>query len=268
MEDFSLKPLSEGLGFYEDKLSIKSANKKGTRGSNKGDKEDERNEGDKGDKKPLFSELSCNGILPKELDLNNLKTYEHLLSILEKPWLGEKETIKSELKTPVKSSLLPSETLPSPLQKKEDVVPQPKLNTMSEKTFYFSLISYIMDAFVVSLLFFPPLLSFIFLTQSEPQIVLSSIWPKILIAFLFFSQIYCLMCRLFCFETFGEALVKVRLLTLGSKKEVHPFRFFWRFFLSCLTGVVFLPLFSLIFRKDLSARLTGLYFQKSKILKS
>ena len=315
MKDFSLKPLSEGLGFYEDELIFQSVHKRG----------------DKKKPPPEFSDHLSDDILPKKLDLDNFQTYEHLLSLLEKPWLGKENTLNSESKKQVlctrtlpasnssptvSSSVFQGETLsPSDDQKLVSVrkndsdqesvkkhgwsfgflkknklpVKEKDIDTTEafqpdekkeqkektslnfpvafEKTFYFSLKSYITDAFVVSLLFFPSLISFVFLTQSEPETVLWSIWPKILIAFLFFSQIYCLACRLFCFETFGEALAKVRLSTLGAQTEVHPFLLFWRFLLSCLTGVVCLPLLSLVFRKDFLARLTGLYFQKTKIVK-
>ena len=268
MEDFSLKPLSEGLGFYEDKLIFQSVHKRG----------------DKKKPPPEFSDHLSDDILPKKLDLDNFQTYEHLLSLLEKPWLGKENTLNSESKKQVlftdtlpasnssptvsSSVLFQGEAL-SPSDEKKEQKEKTSLHfpVAFEKTFYFSLKSYITDAFVVSLLFFPPLISFVFLTQSEPEAVLWSIWPKILIAFLFFSQIYCLACRLFCFETFGEALAKVRLSTLGAQTEVHPFLLFWRFLLSCLTGVVCLPLLSLVFRKDFLARLTGLYFQKTKIVK-
>ncbi len=267
MEDFSLKPLSEGLGFYEDKLIFQSVHKRG----------------DKKKPPPKFSEHLPEGILPKKLDLDNVQTYEHLLSLLEKPWLGKESPLNSESKKqalftqtlsashsspPVSSSVLPDKTLSLSDEKKEQTEKTPLNSPVAfEKTFYFSLKSYITDAFVISLLFFPPLISFVFLTQSEPETVLWSIWPKILIAFLFFSQIYCLACRLFCFETFGEALAKVRLSAKGAQTEVHPFLLFWRFLLSCLTGVVCFPLLSLVFKKDFLAHLTGLYFQKTKVVK-
>ena len=294
MEDLSLKPLSEGLGFYEDKLIFQSVHKRG----------------DKKKPPPEFSEHLPEDILPKKLDLDNLQTYEHLLSLLEKPWLGKESPLNSKskkqalfttktlpashssppvsssvseskkqalftktlpaspLSPPVSSSVLPDNTLSPSDEKKEQTEKTPLNSPVAfEKTFYFSLKSYITDAFVISLLFFPPLISFVFLTQSEPEAVLWSLWLKILIAFLFFSQIYCLACRLFCFETFGEALAKVRLSAKGAQTEVHPFLLFWRFLLSCLTGVVCFPLLSLVFKKDFLARLTGLYFQKTKTVK-
>ena len=121
-----------------------------------------------------------------------------------------------------------------------------------------------MDTCVASLLFFPPLFLFVFLTQGDLFSVLRILGPKILFAFLFFSQVYCLICRLFCFGTFGEFLAKRKLSRFREDvQEVHPFHLFWRFLLSCLTGVIVLPLLSFIFRKDFMAFLTGLRFQKT-----
>ena len=147
------------------------------------------------------------------------------------------------------------------LNKKAQIKSENKL--VYKKTFYFPVKAYLIDVCIVSFLFFPPFVLFVFLTQSSPIAVLKSIVFSVLPVFLFFSQIYCLLCRLFCFETFGEAMAKMRLFTLSSSQDVHPYMLFWRFFISCVTGVIFLPLFSLILKKNFTARLTGLYFQKT-----
>ncbi len=273
MEEFSLKPLSEGLGFYEKPPVFPSDGKKIER-------EQER--------ELLSPEL------PEELDLDNSKTYKDLLNLLERPYLGEmrnntdisqgQETsafvapavspVMSSAVSPAVSTSAPaasSAAIPAPAPTTKNTA-SVSLTTPSEavsasesfeKTFYFSLKAYIADAFAASLLFFPPLVSFVFLTQMDPTGVLWSVAPQILLTFLLFAQVYCFLCRLFCFETFGESLAKIRLYSLRSQKEVHPFLLFWRFLLVCLTGVVFLPLVSLIFKKDFTARLTGLYFQKT-----
>lgn len=257
MEDLSLKPLSEGLGFYEKKPNFNSTGNAA-----------------KGESTALFSPALPDSLFTAELDLDDSQNYEHLLFQLEKPWLGEE--IKEEKKDNVKVSSVSPTSPPAnppvekkaskPIMNKSVVVSQAQKESTSpvlfEKTFYFSLKSYIVDFFVAGFLFFPSLYLFIFLTQIDPVNVLWSLWPKIMVGFLFFAQIYCFLCRLFCFETCGEALAKIRLYTLRSKKEVHPLLLFWRFLISCLTGVILLPLVSFIFKKDCLARLTGLYFQK------
>ena len=288
MEEISFIPLSEGLGFYEKSPVFNSADEKAA------DLQ----------KKPLLSIPELPHLnLPETLDLDDSKNYEHLIALLEKPWLGKNVSGSFSENIPVSPEnkegekvVQPSSTnifSPSEPLGKEKVTAQispvnptsssesalgentisrntldkstsikNKNNLVHEKTFYFSLKAYFVDACVISLLFFPPFVLFVFLIQPAPIVVLKSIWPQILLAFLFFSQIYCLLCRLFCFETYGEALAKIRLFTLNSSKETHPYMLFWRFFISCVTGFIFLPLLSLIFRKDFMARLTGLYFQK------
>ena len=263
MEELSFKPLSEGLGFYEKKPNFNSASS-----------------APKEESTSLFSPVLPDNLFSAELDLENSQDYEQLLFQLEKPWLGKE--VKEEKKNNRKvSSVCPtsppiSPSVDSSVVKKEPVVDKVDKNVavslarkektssvLFEKTFCFSLKSYIVDFFVAGFLFFPSLYLFIFLTQIEPVAVLWSLWPKILVGFLLFAQIYCFLCRLFCFETCGEALAKIRLYTLRSKKEVHPLMLFWRFLVSCSTGIILLPLISLIFRKDYLARLTGLYFQKT-----
>ncbi|MDE0119540.1 MAG: RDD family protein [Bdellovibrionales bacterium] len=319
MEEISFKPLSEGLGFYDPPLQI------GVSGPSK-------KIADLQKKNFLSSPEWPESLLSGSLDLDNLQNYEHLISLLEKPWLGKKSSgffsgnrsmilenkeeenpasspvtrtpglsknlIKKNTQEP--SSVSPVKTtldrsgqeftnselrsfLGKSLRKlqktsqvsisasdKKDILnkntlTEPSLNKnqlVPKKTFYFSLKAYLVDTFIISLLFFPPFALFVFLTQPVPMAVLPSVWPQILLTFLCFSQIYCLLCRLFCFETYGEALAKIRLCHLDSSKEVHPYRWLLRFFVSCATGFIFLPLLSLIFRKDFTARLTGLYFQK------
>ena len=283
MEEISFKPLSKGLGFYEKKPVFDSTGKKKLNHS--------------GEPTPLSPQLP-EVDLPEEIDLEDSNAYKHLLSLLEKPYLGKMENSFNQKEENVSSSVAssyvssPSYRLnassvfeadsvrASSFQKKDDrqvdkvkedpvfvasVKPDKEASVTScfEKTFYFSLKAYIADVCASSLLFFPPLISFVFLTQMDPSGVLWSVSPQILLAFLLFTQVYCLLCRLFCFETFGEALAKIRLFTLRSQKEVHPYLLFWRFLLICLTGIVFLPLLSLVFKKDFVARLTGLYFQKT-----
>ena len=258
MENLSFKPLSEGLGFYEKKKPNLSS----------------KDDAGAGQSTSYFSPAWPEDVFPAGLDLEDSKSYEHLLFQLEKPWLGEE--VKRERNNKKVSVVLPTSTSDhSPVEKKESqslinkstaVSPDHKENTapvLFEKTFYFSLKSYIVDFFLAGFLFFPALYLFVFLTQPDPMMVLWYLWPKILVGFLFFAQVYCFLCRLFCFETCGEALSKIRLYTLRSKKEVHPFLLFWRFLVSCLTGVILLPLLSLMFKKDFTARLTGLYFQKT-----
>ena len=285
MEELSFKPLSEGLGFYKKKQPPSSA-------------------GENIFHQPKEDTLSLpdlpEDVLTEVLDLDDSKTYERLLSMLEKPYLGNNMnnmgfkqehnrfsfSLNSPAPSPSASSLILTKSSHlkkngRSFMKKEDTPVRDETNkkpvpvnsvaqasgkslpdTCFEKTFYCSSMAYLADTFVICLLFAPPFVLFVFLTQTNLMDVLWFVWPEVLLSFLIFSQIYCLLCRLFCFETFGEALAKIRLCAPHSPGEVHPFRLFWRFLLSCVTGVIFFPLLSFIFKKDLMARLTGLHFQK------
>ena len=310
-EEFSLKPLSKGLGFYKEDMV-------------EGDPAYHLRQARRTFYRPPEEIFSAE---PEKWDLEDSNTYKHLLALLEKPYLGEKPqadppfarvadssarvadpssseggnmkeipafagmTVGRDKDPSVGSAhsavssvrdVVPREGGNLSTYKKEipasagmtvgrDVVPadpaDPAFAGMTvaenriEKTFFLK--AYLIDTLAISLLFFPSLVAFIFLTQPAPLVVAKAVWLKVLVGFLLFSQVYCLLCRLFCFETFGEAGVKVRLCGFNSKKEVSPFHLFWRFGVSCVTGVVVLPLLSFIFRKDLTGRLTRLYFQKT-----
>ncbi len=260
MEEFSFKLLDEGLGFYEQyPVSESSAEDPDIKKSGL-----------------LFSLKGLD--LPELLDLEDRQSYGKLLSVLERPYLGEKAF------SPKERFVEKSEKMPPPFLVKEnrkipaDFASDQKnpasvsdtLNKTEEKApalwlekkLCFSLKAYLTDMLAVSVLFFPSFVLFIFLTQSDPVGLLRAVGFQTLLVFILFSQVYCLICRLFCFETFGEALAGIRLLRPRSLKQVHPFRLFFRFFLSCVTGGALIPLLSFLCKKDIMAFLTGLYFHK------
>ena len=242
MENFSL--LGPGLGFYEKKPEPTS------------------------EKNLVLPDLP-NLDLSEDFDLDSAGAYEHLLSVLEKPYLGERADPALGGSRAFSSSVSPlvsvPKVLPAPPEKVSPLAPPEKVLPAPPVYFCFSPKAYLMDAFVVSLLFFPPLLFFAFLTEPFPLQALKVLWLQVLVVFFLFAQVYCFLCRLFCFETFGESFAKIRLFTRHSqsKSPPHPFRLFWRFLLSILTGIILMPVFSLVFGKDIMARLTGLYFQKN-----
>ena len=282
MEEFSFNLLDEGLGFHEKyPVSEPSARKE-----------------DSDIKKTglLFSLKALD--LPEFLDLEDRQSCRKLLSVLEKPYLGEKafspageRFVKNpskrsfpklknssappvaEEKTPARDFFVSDQTT-QPLVSEAvfDTPSKPALDKTSkpralwlEKKLCFSLKAYLTDMLAVCFLFFPSFLLFVVLTQPGPLGLLKALGFKIFLVFILFSQVYCLICRLFCFETFGESLAGIRLFKSRALKEVHPFRLFLRFALSCVTGGALLPLLSVLFKKDIMAFLTGLYFyEKSK----
>ena len=277
MEEFSVQPLSEGLGFYEKSPVWNRAEQNQPLREQKTFRQS-------GGFLP-FPDIP-EELLPEKLDLEKEQTYNLLRALLEKPYLGPRVQKTSPflegrrepylqdqgISTAVSAVLDRNKASPEgnklPTVASEpaqpDLVPssQVALPTLGKKI-YFSWKAVLTDTFIVSLVFFPPFVLFMFLTETLSFSVLRLVWPPAVLAFGVFAGMYCLLCRLFCFETYGEAVAQIRLAPLRSTTSMlSPFSLFWRFLLSCSTGMALLPLFSFIFKKDIAGHLTGLYIQK------
>ena len=273
MEELHLKSLSPGLGFVEKQKTLKQEAQDSQAFQKVG---------------PLSIPSVPKDLLLKKINLEEPGAYDRLLSSLKNPWLNEnKHAVKSSLEQkttaatpfsiPVGSQQKiwpqPSSTTPtSPTVKYKSWPQQTTVNTTSktklvssQKSVFFSLTGFFIDTLCSSVLFFPALCTFIFLTHSQPLIVFTSLWLEITFSFLFFHQIYQMAWRVFCFKTYGEILTH-RKLTYKNElnKEVHPLLHLWRFLLITTTGFITFPVLSIIFKKDLAGKLTGLYFQKIK----
>ena len=280
-EDITLKKLSKGLGFCNKQISFKDFQSQPIQ-------------------KNLSLPSVPDFLLQQPLNLKDENTYKYVLAQLKEPWLGEEKAIQmtsvtsSEVVLPEGNANVVShvseefdplltdepflhEELPShkesPVESndvnvqtatsKKELDSAISLHSSPAGLFFkesISLKSYIIDGLLMCVLFFSPLYLCAALTQAQPLSALSALWPYILVCFLIFSQIYCCICRLFCFDTYGEVLSKRRLFY--KKNPPHPFHLLWRFIVSCATGVVILPILSMICKRDLSMYLTGLYFQK------
>ncbi len=82
---------------------------------------------------------------------------------------------------------------------------------------------------------------------------------SLFVLYLTVFAIYSIVARSFFGSTIGEWTFD---LQLGDEKQIrkahYPVLVLWRFFMNLLTGLVLLPLFSLVFNRDLAARLCGL----------
>lgn len=81
------------------------------------------------------------------------------------------------------------------------------------------------------------------------------------IALLFLSvlQMYMLTARSFCGASLGEWAFELQLGAADEqRKTIYPLQVAWRTILVTITGLVFLPILSMIFRRDLAKPLTGL----------
>ena len=278
MEDFSVQPLSKGLGFYENTTFDK------TEGADKHPLLRGKTSVRGQKLSPLLAQIP-ESLLQETTTPQKEGDYEKLRALLEKPYLskttdGGRALSWDEHSYPPIPAESSSAKSSHPQKKGTDnkafsskaEVPdfQPTVQSpIALDTGALKKISPwlravgLMDVLTAGLLFFPSFMLFAFLTETAVLPVLSLLWLKILLAFLFFVQMYCFVCRLFCFETLGEALAKIRLAPKGSKGPAHPLSLFFHFVLSCATGFVLLPLLSLVLKKDLSGYLTGLQFQKT-----
>ncbi len=236
-EDIPFKTLSEGLGFYSKVPLLRKTVEK-----NQAFRQSQ--------KKPLPSVPDI--LFSKSLDLNNGGTYEKFRKSLSQAWLED---------SPPQDPPPPTPPLPA-LQKTEENFQQSSLKSALkplEKAPGFSLKSLMADSLISMLLFFCPLIVFSVFTQARPFHTLFALWPGVLAAFFVFYHIYSLLCRLFCFDTYGESLSHRRLCSKEGHIP-HPTLLFLRSLVSCLT-LGTLPLFSLILKKDLLSLLTRLDFK-------
>lgn len=266
MQKISFKPLSEGLGFNEE-LTLDNASDKEILFDNLITQEllthqnlpthqsslIHQNSLTHQDSSHLDS-LTYSDSLSENLNWTDIKHYNNLISLKDIPWLVE---TKNNSK-----NIYPKKSLHKDITLKESLHKETNLKASKSKNiFCFSLKSYIIDIGIVSVFFFIPLIVFIVSTTINPSYIFLVTWPFILLSFLVFSQIYCIICRLFCFKTYGESITNIKLYT-HSNNISYPLILLWRFVLLCTTGVIVIPLLSFIFQKDFTSNLTGLYFKK------
>ena len=204
-------------------------------------------------------------------DFEDIKTYQKILSGLETPWLGEKESFSGSApairpKTPhALEKPLPVPTFSENKKALKNISLKIQLATSPPVK------NILTDTLIAGMLFFFPLFLFLFLNEI-PFAALGAIGWKIIFAFLLFSEVYRLLCRVFCGQTYGEMLAGRRLCksfpseqeaAMQMQQNLHPMLLFWRFALSCATGVVVLPLLSYIFGRDFLSYLTRLWFFKT-----
>ena len=207
------------------------------------------------DSEELLPPPALKNIRPAKLNLEDPNSYQYLLSTLENPWLGEDQKEEPDI-----SFSKPAPVKPLIQQKliKPSLKPAVKKYSVLSPV---SMLSLTVDSALAGFLFFSPLLTFTFLTHSAPWTIFTAFKWEIALCFFCFYQIYSLNCRLFCFETYGEALAKRRLVQKPNN-PAHPLLLFWRSLIICLTGFVILPISSVILKKDLLGSLTSLYFKK------
>lgn len=131
--------------------------------------------------------------------------------------------------------------------------------------------SLFLDVLVVLAMALVFLLSLLIVTKVDLMSVWASskndLMTQLSMAVLYIAvyQMYVVISRSFFGRTLGEWTFDFQ---LGNdeqqKKALYPVKVLWRSLLVIMTGVVILPLFSFIFRKDLASYLTGLQLYEQK----
>lgn len=128
----------------------------------------------------------------------------------------------------------------------------------------FSLAAAVLDAFIILSLSMIFLVGLVSATQVDVLSVMSSAQRDIpaqvslFLLYLAMSQMYLIVSRSFAGTSVGEWTFDIQ---VGRTEQIpaatYPLRIFARSFVTLMTGVVLLPLFSLIFRKDIAGSISG-----------
>lgn len=230
MDEFEFKPLTEGLGFNKRAQSIK--------------KEIEES---RIAKSHLGSELPT---VPK--------------SLIEKEILGSYPEKVQQRQT----EKLVSDVIRNQFKSQLDSIvfdEKPKVMSSSLPVVSASFPAMMFDAifsFAISLIF---LIALVFVTRIDVLNIVraTSIYLtnqiSLLVLYIAISQLYIVIGRTFCGQTLGEWAFDIQLGTKEEQREDRfPLRVLSRAIIVTLTGVIVLPLLSLILGRDLVSKISGL----------
>lgn len=251
-EDLDFKPLTEGLGFHRKKGEVKADGKFSSLMTQERDlKNSERRGQEPLLKSPLprkedatrqTGQSSSPGTQPKGVPSPDV--IDELVRSFQRP----KETFIEDKKTP--------QVIIKPVspQTTEERPPLPWM-----------LSPFFVDAMLVVALFLSCLLATLLITEADLLAVIlksSSDWefwmtfPLMGGGMLF---IYMTLSRILLGASLGEIVFDVQLGTQEQRCSLkYSFQVLWRSFLALATGVILLPLLSLMFRKDFLGTWSGL----------
>ena len=246
MDIETFKPLSEGIGFHT-----------------------EEEEQDTLQKKSFKKELEKHKTLEKELEVYLPKNKAQSPQKLKFPPSPTKIT-KQEQKTSFHQSFSQVSSQSKEQEKKEEKKAHTEASSQTENFLVFEnfpLLSFLYDIAFVAMMFSAFILSTALGLGSEALHSLFTKTPTLHFVFMFvvFFQIYALFSRCYFGMTLGEAQ---SFLSLGTRKQKSSSFFLplvlWRTLLNIGTGLIFFPVLSLFFRKDLLGNLSGLFLYEQK----
>ncbi len=260
MEEFTFKPLTEGLGFHNKK------------------------EGSKKNTKP-------NESLPVSLNLESaeLKSSGELTTKSLKSPLPKKEILPSALETPSKeviddlvrnfkkSKEAPKEISKGTQQRELPQKPQVIINPVmpleieEETPLPWMLSPFIVDAMLVLALVLSSLMAILLITKVDLiKIITESpddieLWLSLPIMATIMCLAYMCLTRLFLGSSLGELIFDIQVGTDEQRDKISfNFLVFGRSLIALCTGLFILPILSLIMRKDYLGTFSGLKLYKKQ----
>ncbi len=300
-DDFEIKPITKGLGFHQKQEDLKSATKHSRLAEDhlpkKVPQRPSSSESKNNYEQTTYEDLLASIAQPKAPAQEKPKTSMGLGAELDKqleitstfPRKEEKKQAAPEMEIPQTPEFPNPFSTPSMPDFKDEPklnnnkVAEPKLAESSVKRgahdskqgrlkpAAFSLSSVILDTLVVVAIALAFLISLLWVTQVDLLGVMttaqSDIATQLSLAVLYVAvyQMYVIVSRSFFGRTLGEWTFDHQ---LGDEKQqksgMYPLQVVWRSLLITATGIVVLPLLSMIFRKDLASYFTGLQLYKER----
>lgn len=270
LDGFEMKPITSGLGFHKKSSSFKSSMKSVADKSLKGDIPTTRPDG--------------------LLEVPKARTSGQIVNEIKdalKPFSESKksETIKMTETLPRTESAFypePSPEMPAtpakdPIENIDFRIPKKELNERQAtqrgasdamirewKPVSFNIAAALLDAtmtLALSMIFLVGLISATNVDVLSVMLSAQTDMPaqlSLLILYLAMSQMYLIVSRSFAGASIGEWTFDIQLgQPADIPKATYPIRVLIRSFVTLLTGVVLLPLLSLILRKDLAGKIAG-----------
>jgi len=263
LDEFAFKPLTEGLGFHKKKKGSNSAAEMTKLASGAGhtpstspNKNNSNNIKNKGEAHLLKSPLPKKEILPNSTG-----------EVASKEVIDELVRNFKKSKSSTGSSALPEEA------SKPQVIINPVMPQIDEESYPlpWMVSPFLIDAMLVMALVLSSLMAVLLITkidlllmlvQSSSDIELWMTFPAIAVAMI---MAYMSLTRILFGSTLGELVFDVQ---LGTKEQQSRSTYYLlvigRTAISIVTGLVLLPAFSLIFRKDYLGQWSGLKLFRRK----
>ncbi|MCH2534314.1 MAG: hypothetical protein MK008_07740 [Bdellovibrionales bacterium] len=301
-DDFEIKPITKGLGFHQKQEDLKSATKQSRLAEDhlpkKVPQRPSASESKNNYEQTTYEDLLASiaqpkAVAPKEKPKSSMGLGAELDKQLEITSTFPRKDEKQQASPEVEIPQTPEFPNPFSTPSMPDFKDEPKLNknkiaepNLAEssvkrgahdskqgrlKPAAFSLSSVILDTLVVVAIALAFLISLLWVTQVDLIGVMttaqSDIATQLSLAVLYVAvyQMYVIVSRSFFGRTLGEWTFDHQ---LGDEKQqksgMYPLQVVWRSLLITATGIIVLPLLSMIFRKDLASYFTGLQLYKER----